>query len=168
MAQAMVAQSIDPTLTTLAGAMRIQFAQEPAAVRCIDRAVDHLASGLAHEFDGVELRITSWSRRGMGMIQVTDGIGCTCESNRRPWCWHRAAFRLMLAAMALSQPALLRARIIEQVSPLDIEPEAEGAYDSYGDFLQDLPPLVAPSRELTPTAGSRFARAQDAADALWA
>lgn len=155
---------IDPVLTTLAGAMRIQFAAEPAAVRCIDRAVDHLASGLAYDFDGVELRITSWSRRGMGMIQVTDGTGCTCESHRRPWCWHRAAFRLMLAAMALSQPALLRARIVEQVSPVDVELAEEGGYDEYGDFLQELPPLVTP---ITPRAGSDWARAQDAADALF-
>ena len=139
--------------------MRVQFADDPAAVRAVDRALDHLATDLPYDFDGVELRITSFSRRDSGAIQVTDGLDCTCESRKRPWCWHRISARLLMAQMALAQPGLLRARIIEQVSPLDLEPNDDAGYDSYGDFLQPLPP-----REIVPVAGSRFAQAQARAD----
>lgn len=156
----MVAQrqsTINPVLATIASAMRVEFAADAAAIRAVDRAVDHLASGLAYEFDGVELRITSYSRRDAGMVQVSDAIGCTCESNRRPWCWHRIACRLLMAHMVITQPGLLRARILEQVSPLDLE--TDGGYDEYGDFLQELPVASRPKHtfaELSAAADSLF------------
>lgn len=154
--------TIDPVLVTLASAFRLTVIDDACACRAIDRAVDHLSSGLAYEFDGVELRIQSYSRRDQGCIQVTDGIGCTCESARRPWCWHRAAARLLLAVMAFREPNVLRAKIIEQVAPADIlEANEDGAFDEYGDFLDQ------PFHEITPAAGSRWAAAQDAADSLF-
>lgn len=112
--------TVDPVLITLASAMRLQFAQEPAAVRAIDRAVEHLAAGVAYDFDGVELRIVSRSR-GDAVWHVTDGAGyCSCEAGKyRPWCLHRAAFRLLMAKAALTEPHLLRARIVEQTEPAD-------------------------------------------------
>lgn len=65
---------VDPQLMFLASAMKCQLRNDDAGQRAVDRAVEHLASGLAYEFDGVELRITSASRRGSGQIQVTDGL----------------------------------------------------------------------------------------------
>lgn len=118
----MVAQSTsNATLTTIAAALRIQLASEgdQAGQRAVDRAVEHLSSGLPYDFDGSELRVTSASRRQLGMIQVSDGNACTCESAKRTWCWHRAAYRLLLAEWALREPAYLRAKILEQCAGAD-------------------------------------------------
>jgi hypothetical protein len=161
MAEAIV-HPIDATLVTLASALRLAYADDAAAVRAVDRAVDHLASGLPFEFDGTELRITSYSRRAEGAIQISDGHACTCESSLRLWCWHRIAYRLLLAEMALRNPTWLRAQIAEQVSPAGSD-----GYDDAGNFL-DQPFRPTPARELTPVAGSRFAQAQDAADRYFA
>lgn len=149
---------IDATLATLAAAMRLQFAAEPAAVRAADRALEILQSNLPYEFDGVELRVLSHSRSKEGLWQVTDGIGCTCEGHRRPWCRHRALFRLLLAQWSMTQPGYLRAKIIEQTSPEDVGDD----WDTQGDFL------AQPARAVAPAVGSRWARSQDAADALFA
>ena len=164
----MTEQSLaDPILVSLAGALRVAEACDPSAIRAVDRAVDHLSTGLPFEFDGCELRITSFSRRVAGVVQVTDGVSCTCPSGRRPWCWHRAAFRLLIAEMALRNPQLLRYKIAEQTSVLDLATDDEVAYDEYGDFLADPIPARPAIHEIAPVAGSRLAAAQAAADALF-
>ena len=120
MAQSVAQPAVDAALITLAAAMRLQLAHDPAGQRAVDRAIEHLQGGITYDFDGVELRVTSWSRRAAGAVQVTDGLGCTCESARRPWCWHRACFHLLLAELALRDPATLRWKILEQCRPVDL------------------------------------------------
>ncbi len=86
---------LDAPLVVLAAAMRLQFADDPAAQRAIDGAIAYLRTDLPHEFDGVELRVTSYSRAGEGAIQSTDGESCTCA--RAP--------RLVLAQSGLQAAA---------------------------------------------------------------
>jgi hypothetical protein len=117
-------------LVTIASAMRIQYAHEPAAIRSIDRAVEMVHDGTPHEFDGVELRVLSSSRGKAGLWQVTDGQTCSCESAHRPWCRHRTFFRLKLAEWAMVQPDFLRLKIVEQcVPPLGWDDDAQNAAD---------------------------------------
>lgn len=149
---------IDPTLTILAAAMRVQFAQEPAAVRAVDRALEILDRGLPYDFNGVALRVLSYSRSNTGLMQTTDGELCSCESRRRQFCRHRALFRLLLSQWSMTQPGFLRAKLIEQLAPA-LE---DDGYDDQGDFL------AQPSREIVPLPASTWALAQDAADALFA
>jgi hypothetical protein len=135
---------IDSTLFTLASAMRIQFTHEPAAVRAVDRAVEILQASLAYEFDGTELRVLSFSRSTSGIWHVTDGSYCSCESGRRPWCRHRALFRLLLAQMAMVEPLHLKAKIIEQCVPVNapgdfLDSIDDGAFDEYGDIAPAQP-----------------------------
>ena len=73
------AQPDDAALVTLASAMKLQFADEPAARRAIDRAVVYLRSAPIYEFDGVELRVVSLSRRSEGIVYISDGHSCTCQ-----------------------------------------------------------------------------------------
>ncbi len=151
-------QTADATLVTLASAMRLQLADDAAGQRAVDRAVDHLSAGVPFEFDGVELRITSWSRRQAGVVQVTDGLDCTCESSRRAWCWHRSAYRLLLARVCMADPAYLRAKILEQCAPQDTMPR-ESIFDY--DEARDVLPQVAARVD------SDFARLQADVDDLY-
>ena len=88
---------------------------------------------------------------------MTNGEACTCESYRRPWCWHRIAYRLLMADLALRSPGYLRAKIVEQVSQANIQDD----YDDMGDFLAQSARVIRPG-------DSRFARSQQAADMLFA
>jgi hypothetical protein len=125
MATTMVQQptpTINPILPVLATALKLELTADAAGQRAVDRALEHLAAGAVYDFDGTELRVTSYSRRHTGMIHVTDGLGCTCESAHRPWCRHRALFRLLLAALALQSPITLpgtrlRVQVIAQHDP---------------------------------------------------
>lgn len=164
---------IDPVLLTLATAMRIQFADDAAACRAIDRALEIVKLDLPYEFDGVELRVVSSSRRKEGIWQVTDGCVCTCEGNRFAWCRHRAFFRLLLARMVITDPTVLRVKILAQLAPLD-EPPGDFLdsidsipFDEYGDIA---PPAPFRPRAIThePAASSDWARAQAACDELFA
>lgn len=121
MTAAMVAQVavVEPEITFLAAALKMQLRDNPAGQRAVDRAVEQLAGNPIYEFDGVELRIVSHSR-GAAVWHVTDGVSCTCESKHREWCRHRAVYRLLFAQAALAQPALLRAKILEQYAPVDV------------------------------------------------
>src|SRR5919199_550993 len=103
---------LDAPLVVLAAAMRLQFTDDPAAQRAIDGAVAYLRADLPREFDGVELRVTSYSRAGEGAVQSTDGESCTCARAHRSWCWHRALFRLLLARMSIREPVWLRVKIL--------------------------------------------------------
>lgn len=117
--QANVITTLDPSMAVLAGSMKLQFSDDPAAQRAVDRAMEQLQVGAVYEFDGVELRILSFSRRKDGIWHVSDGEFCTCEAGKRPWCKHRALYRLLLAQMSLREPGLLRVKILEQNDPGD-------------------------------------------------
>lgn len=121
---------LDPALTLIAGALKLQLAAsaDAAGQRAVDRAVEHLASNPVYEFDGVELRIASFSR-GAGVEHITDGEICTCEGRKHAWCLHRAEFRLLLARLALESPLLLRAKIVEQMAPADDWMPADSIFD---------------------------------------
>ncbi len=119
---------LDAPLVVLAAAMRLQFADDPTAQRAIDGAVAYLRADLPQEFDGVELRVTRPSTVGEGAILSTDGESCTCARARRAWCWHRAAFRLLLARMSMCTPAGLRMTILLENDCVDLFP-AESLFD---------------------------------------
>jgi len=48
-------------------------------------------------------------------------VHCTCEGGRHPWCKHRAQYRLLLAELALRDPAELIRQIIAQTLPADAD-----------------------------------------------
>ncbi len=107
---------VHPAHPILAAALKLQLAAtaDAAGQRAVDNALEHLRSGAVYDFDGVALRISSYSRRNKGVIHVTDGMYCTCEGGRHPWCRHRALFRLLLAELALQSPSELRAKVVEE------------------------------------------------------
>jgi len=109
--------SIVPTLTILASALKIEHLTDGAMQRATDNGLSHLASDPVYEFDGSELRIISQSERAAGTWYVTDGVSCTCKAGRHPMCKHRALFRLLLAREVLLDPLYVRTRILEQAGP---------------------------------------------------
>ena len=123
-------QPIDAVLITLASALRLQFGSDGPAARAVDHAVEHLSAGLPFVFDGMALRVTSASQHDAGVLQTTDGVRCTCAARIYPWCWHRAAYRLLLAQMSLREPAALRASIRAQTRPADLAIERRGDVDA--------------------------------------
>lgn len=163
-------QPIDPVIVALACAMRLQFQEQPAAGRAVDRALEILSAGLPYEFDGVELRVLSYSRANEGIWHVSDGTGCTCEGSRFPWCRHRALFRLLMAQMAIIEPIYLRMRVAEHLGPIEDYPgDFLDSHDEYGDVA---PALTEPFRPRIvthePAPGSDYARSQAAVDELFA
>jgi hypothetical protein len=123
-------QSCDGVLITLASALRLQFGSDGPAARAVDHAVEHLSAGLPFVFDGVALHVMSASQHEAGVMQTTDGVRCTCAARIYPWCWHRAAYRLLLAQMSLREPAALRARICAQTQPADLAADRRGDVDA--------------------------------------
>ncbi len=121
-------------LIGLAFAARVAAADDAARLRAIDAAVAHIQADLPYEFDGAELRVTSYSRSAAGVQHVTDGVDCTCEARRHPWCRHRAMYRLFLAAVALLDPTLLKAKLLEQLTeaaPADDGFPADSIFDYF-------------------------------------
>jgi hypothetical protein len=117
------AATINPIISALATAFTVSHADDPAALRACQRALEHLASAPVMEFDGVELRVTSKSR-GAGHIQIATTESCTCEGAKHPWCLHRIEAILLTAEWALTQPTTLRAKIVEQSEPVVIATQA--------------------------------------------
>ncbi len=110
---------LDPVMAVLGSAMRFQFADDPAAQRAICQALDHYHDGTVYDFDGCEVRVVSYRRFHDGMWHVSDGVACTCEHGRRPWCDHRALFRLLMARATMVDPSLVRATLLEQNDSAD-------------------------------------------------
>ena len=110
---------LDPVMAVLGSAMRFQFADDPAAQRAICQALDHYHDGTVYDFDGCEVRVVSYRRSHDGMWHVSDGVACTCENGRRPWCDHRALFRLLMARATMVDPGLVRATLLEQNDSAD-------------------------------------------------
>ncbi len=110
---------LDPVMAALASAMRFQFADDPAAQHAIDQALAQLHDGTVYAFDGCEVRVVSYRQSHDGMWHVSDGVACTCEHGRRPWCGHRALFRLLMARATMVDPGILRATLLEQNDTAD-------------------------------------------------
>ena len=110
---------LDPVMAVLGSAMRFQFADDPAAQRAICQALDHYHGGTVYGFDGCEVRVVSYRRSHDGVWHVSDGVACTCEHGRRPWCDHRALFRLLMARATMVDPGILRAALLEQNDSAD-------------------------------------------------
>ena len=104
---------IEPAVGYIAAALRLSLMEDPKGQYAVDRALELLQAGASYEFDGSEMRVSSFSR-GHDVVHVTNGHGCTCEGGVRPWCRHRALFRLLLAYAALRDPVALIDKICEQ------------------------------------------------------
>ena len=104
---------VEASMGYIAAALRLMLLDDSKGQYAVDRALELLQSGTHYEFDGSELRIESFSR-GQEVQHVTDGQHCTCEGGVRPWCRHRALFRLLLAFAALRDPVALVDKICEQ------------------------------------------------------
>lgn len=118
---------LSPALSMLAAALRLANPADGAVGRATERALEHLDTNPAFEFDGVELRVVSQSEADQGVWVVTDGLSCTCKGGKHPMCKHRALFRLLLALEALRDPFYLKIQILEQLAPVADEPPI-GAY----------------------------------------
>jgi hypothetical protein len=157
--------AVNPTLIALLTAFNIAHQDDAAALRASERAMRHLQTNPVYEFDGVELRITSHSR-GHGWVQVTDGIGCSCEGSKHPWCLHRVEHWLMTAWWALTQPVMLRAKIAEQHDPqADIEPTSVAAWTCRRERIIEDRPLALEVRSRA-DAIRTSAQSQDELEAL--
>jgi hypothetical protein len=151
-------KAIDPLLMSIATGMKVRFQGDDKACRAIDRALEILGADLPMEFDGVELRVLSFSRQQQGIWHVCDATGCTCEGSRFEYCRHRMLFRLKLAEWAVTDPMLLRLRIIEQLMPVDEPP---------GDFLDSLNDQAWDDYgDVAPVAAFRLQRSQELANPL--
>ena len=106
----------DLSMGYIAAALRLMLWQDEKGQRAVDRAREIVQAGLPMEFDGTELRVASFSR-GKDAQHVTNGEVCTCEAGVKPWCRHRAVFRLLLAYAALRDPVVLISKIWEQHEP---------------------------------------------------
>ena len=133
-------------ISALATAFTVSHANDPAALRACQRALEHLSSAPVMEFDGVELRITSKSR-GHGCMQIATTDSCSCEGSKHPWCVHRVVAVLLTAEWALTQPTTLHAKIVEQSEPVIIAthaapmrrgPMSEAEYAAVCDAADDL------------------------------
>lgn len=136
---------IDPLLMSIATGMKVRFQHDAAMCRAVDRALEILGADLPMEFDGTELRVLSYSRSQDDIWHVTDGVTCMCEGKRFEYCRHRMLFRLKLAEMALSDPMMLRFKIIEQHMPIEEMPGDyldsldDRSFDEYGDLAPAAP-----------------------------
>jgi hypothetical protein len=122
---------INPVLTAVVVAIRLEHREDAALLRSLDRALDDLHNGAVYEFDGDELRVVSTTRRNDGVIHVVTSSSCTCEGRARPWCRHRALFLILFTYAALRSPVTLRASLVEQMMPV--------GFDS-PDLAEVLPP----------------------------
>lgn len=111
-------------MIALVTAFKLANASDAAALRAADNALDHLMTAPVLAFDAAELRVQSQSRSGKGIEHVADAYGCSCEGAKHPWCKHRGEYRLLLASLALTNPAELIRLIVEQMAPAadEVEP----------------------------------------------
>lgn len=114
------------TLALLASAFVAIHATDDPARRGADNALRHLGASPVRQFDAAELRVLSEDRAHAadGREHVADYLGCSCPSGGRPWCKHRIAYRLLLAELALRDPAALVRQLLEQVAPADVGADA--------------------------------------------
>ena len=98
------------------------------------------------------LHITSESHPNE--VHITDGELCTCKTTRGT-CWHRAAY-ILISTVQAAGVQIVPELLLPNMDALDQAYEHDGAYDDYGDFLQDIP-----------TPGADWARVQAAANSLY-
>lgn len=111
------------TMALLASAFKAVHADDTAAQRAADNALTHLRSAPILAFDATELRVLSQQpkKAADGMHYIADAEACTCDGARHPWCKHRAEYRLLLAELALRNPAELLRLVREQSAPADAD-----------------------------------------------
>jgi len=142
-----------PPELLVAASMLVRLAHPTNASlhRALDKAQERLATHPWRLYDG-HLEITSASHPND--VHHADDTYCTCKTTRGI-CWHVAAF-MVLSAIAGAGGIVSPALPLPDMVAVDDE--------EYGHFL-DYQPRTA--QIATPAAGSRMARAQDAADILW-
>ena len=104
MANASVAQQVSrQTVAAAVRQARVEAAEHKAWINAINRAALNLEA-CPWAFDGETLRIASASTRGTRYTVTPDGCECKAAEAGRP-CWHRAAWRLLVKAVEMVQPA---------------------------------------------------------------
>lgn len=155
-------------MIALVTAFKLAHAADGAAGRAADKALTHLSSAPVLEFDPTELRVLSESRGRSGTHHVADGVACTCEGGRHPWCKHRAEYRLMLAALALTDPSALIRFVQEQTLPADADLVALEEAESRGPELLPFDPTDDVTYVEILARDASYARAMADVDALFA
>ncbi len=104
MANASVAQHVSrQTVAAAIRQARIEAAEHKAWINAINRAALNLEV-CPWAFDGEVLRIASATTTGARYTVNPDGCECKAAQDGRP-CWHRAAWRLLVKAVEMVQPA---------------------------------------------------------------
>src|SRR5687767_1839841 len=103
MANASVAQQVSrQTVVAALKQARIDAAEHKAWINAINRAALNLEA-CPWAFDGEVLRIASANGNGRNSVSA-EGCECKAAQDGRP-CWHRAAWRLLVKAVQMVQPA---------------------------------------------------------------
>ena len=98
----------------LATALKLQRPSDIAYGHAVDQALRALQSDVMYTFSGVELRLLiPQSDASSGCWRWTNGMTCSCGPNQAAACWHALLYRLLFAAAALTDPASLRAQILD-------------------------------------------------------
>ena len=117
MANASVAQSISrQTVAAAIRQARIEAAEHKAWINAINRAALNLEA-CPWAFDGEILRIASASTNGARYTVSDEGCECKAAQEGRP-CWHRAAWRLLVKAVELVQPAPQPEQSLEELQAI--------------------------------------------------
>src|SRR5438552_7818739 len=96
----------------LATALKLQRPSDIAYGHMVDLALRALQLDVIYTFSGAELRLFIPQSSGhRGCWRWTDGVSCSCGGNEVASCWHALLYRLLFAAAALADPAILRAEL---------------------------------------------------------
>lgn len=154
---------VNTALIALATGLKMSFPFDRNLHNGVDKVLLALrACELAYTFDGVELRVRSFTDKAIEY--VSDGATCTCKHRPRKeaeHCKHTILFRLLFAEAALLQPATLRRAWLESVeqTPEPLETPricwaCKGRFEAAG------------CEELCPTCAPRYSADQGEPDSL--
>jgi hypothetical protein len=98
----------------LATALKLQRPSDIAYGHMVDLALRALHLDVLYTFSGAELSLLIPQSGGRpGCWRWTDGVSCSCGGDAVSPCWHALLYRLLFAAVALADPASLRAQLLD-------------------------------------------------------